>query len=194
MTDQAFGPAETASYDFGDTAAPPEGFDPNATGWTDPPPGIHLMKIDDYKVVCDKDFRWKDETFVLNQIRPQFVIPAGQPNAGAKVIDFLPMPTPGRTWCAGLANRWANFLKSLGFDVPATATVPAGFTLPQIMGHTASVTVALQTDRDGNPKLGNSGLQRVEVKFFGYSRPEASAPSTAGPSQPAPMKQQAFEL
>lgn len=187
MPNEVYDESQCSEYNFGDAAAP-EGFDPNATGWQDPPPGDHIFQVDTFVIEPEHEFKWTDQTtkqrdtYLLNQLRPTLVVAEG-PSRGARIMDFLPMPTPGRPMATGLANKWANFLKALGFDLPANKMVPDGFKLPMIKGPKFRARIVCKTEQDGKTlKIGKKGLPMVEVDFFGYSRLDASTPSTPTPS------------
>lgn len=159
--------SEITDYQFGETVAP-QGFDPNARGYEDAPIGVHVMEVTDAEIVTGKEFKADGQSYWLNQLKPRLAIAAGQPYAGATAMDFLPMPTPGIAMPAKLANRWANFLHSLGFSMPKDQVVPAGFKLKDIIGKRCKVRIVQQTDSDGTPKFKPDGTPRLGPKYFGY--------------------------
>lgn len=171
---------EIGPYAFGNTAAM-EGFNPDATGYRDAPPGRHLMEVADYELHQNQEFRGArpdPNTYILHQLRVRLVIPAGA-LAGASALDFLPAPPQaGQVWPVLQANRWANFVRSLGFALPKGQTVPAEMLAEAqagrnpfdlLKGRRCYTTTAYKLDRDTKqPQLKDDGLPRVEVKFFGY--------------------------
>lgn len=210
MSNDTYKPDELANYQFGDTTAP-EGFDPDTTGAIDPTPGRHRFRIEAwsyekpaYEVKVDHEFKWKGEVYVLNQLQVRFRIPKGQPEAGATIMAFLPMPTPsnpGFGGCAGLANQWGQFLKSLGFRVPEKLTVPDGFRLEHIDGRECLIDIEHRTDQDGTPRYRDNGRPDLGVALYGFHALDAdpkagggtaSKPNNNGQSRankPAPKQQ-----
>ncbi len=172
---------QCVDYEFNPAAAAaPEGFNADSESYRDAPVGDHLMELVDFEVCPEQDFRIKGDTCVLDQLRPKFRIVDGQPDAGATVMDFLPMPSgPMLTL---LANRWGHFLKRLGFTLPAGQLLPAGFKLNDLIGKHCLVSVELATDGNGVPKLKNNGRPRMSVAFFGYGFADAKRSATTGPS------------
>jgi hypothetical protein len=155
-TENVYTQEEAASYSFAQVPPPPADFDPDAKGTRDCPPGEHIMEVQTFAVEINHTFKWKDQAATLNQLRPILVIPDGQPCAGASVMDFLPLPTPGRTMPTGLANRWANFVRSLGFTLAKDSLIPAEFAghpkpLTLLIGRRCIVQVEAQTNSDGTP-------------------------------------------
>lgn len=209
MTD-VFDRNQAASYQFGDATAP-EGFDPDVKGWRDPTPGEHIVKVVDYQVRTGKETNVRirqgsDErmTVVHNQLEPRLQCDDDDTEAGATVIDFIPMPTPGVQLPALLANQWGQFIKSLGFDLPDGKLVPPGFSLENLIGRRCRAMVETQTTRDGETKLKKDGTPRVGIKMFGYSsldkpargsKTNASSTKAATPAPSAPPAQPAqFDL
>ena len=179
------------SYNFGgEDVAPPADFDPNATGFNDPPVGKHLFEIIDIDVEADHDFG-RSHNYVGDQLRPKFVIPEGQPYAGSTIMDFLPMPTPGRELPAKLANRWGHFIKRLGFALPDGSLIPAELKsqgLKAIMNRRCTATVVIATDQDRQPKTKADGTPQMQIKYFGYDTADAETGTfdqPAASSEPA---------
>lgn len=174
MSESGFTGEQIAGYNF--DASPPEGFDRNAEGWKDMPAGTHevgLMFGENGTSVHDNTtFKVRDQgEFLLNQLRPKLRIVKG-PHAGATILDFLPMPTPGVVMPATLANRWANFARSWGDDIAPGAMVPPGFALTEVYfgSRTCLIEVGFDLDENKQQKLTKSGTPQMRVKFFGYSR------------------------
>lgn len=179
------------NLDFGDDA-PPEGYDPDAKGYEQAPIGEHLMVVADFAMAdSQQEFKYKGQSYWLNQLRPRLEIVAGQPHAGASIRDMLPMPTRGQNWCAFLANRWAKFLTALGYDV-SKAVVPKGFSIHSIIGKRCRVKVELSVDADGQPREYRGEVQH-RVALFGYepaggTPPAGTATPTAPPKATAPAQ------
>lgn len=176
---------EFTNYNWGDTRAP-EGFDPNATGFAQPPPGEHLMEIADFAYEQARVWKYKDQQQVLNQLRPLWKVVSGA-YAGAGLWDFLPMPPPppGQQMITFLANRWGQFLVSLGYDLPLGQLVPAGFRLKDIIGRRALVRVVIALDETGAARKQPNGEPQHQVALFGYREaPRGDLPSP----QPATQK------
>jgi hypothetical protein len=198
-SEEVFDSTQAESYQFGEKKAP-KGFDPDIMGWRDPSVGLHLLRFDDFNVRTSKEFRIKDratgeyQTIVANQLEPRLVCADGDPDAGASVIDFIPLPgnydLPVR-----LANQWGQFLKSFGFDLPDGELVPsADFKLSDMKNRVCVGDIAKQVDADGNIKQKRDGTDRVGVKMFGYSRPDPKKrlPITGEP-KPKPAASVAVE-
>lgn len=159
---------ELEGYDFGNVA-PPTGYDSDASGFVDLPPGYHVVEVYDYDVEQNKDYRDENQNVVyLNQLRPKLRAPSGTPFAGATAMDFLALPTPGAQMPKLWANRWANFVRALGFQMPKTALVPEGFQLEDIIGKRCKVQIVQQTDKNDQPKLKADGTPQFGVRLFGY--------------------------
>ena len=151
--------SEIEGYEFGNAAAP-EGFDPEAHGYSDPTPGWHTFEITDFGIRENKSWNGKDfGAWTGNQLEPRLAIPKGQPEAGASVLDFIPMPTQGRPMPKSLANRWANFLTAFGFRPPADSLVPKGFKLHSLIGARGQAEIELDE---------YEGKKKLRPKFFGY--------------------------
>lgn len=177
---------EAASYNFGEATAP-EGFNPDEAGYRKPPVGEHIMRIDGTRtrILTDQEFNWEGSQYTLCQLRPRLVISDGA-HKGASITAFLPMPTPGREWCTGLANQWGNFIKGCGFQIPPGKTVPDGFKIGQLDGCHLRVTVAQRVDRQTKqPVMDSDGTPRMEVKMFGF-RPLTEPPTRAIENAPSP--------
>lgn len=202
-----FDSSQAENYSFGDTK-PPQGFDPDVTGWRDPTPGRHELEVEDFNIRTAKEYRVKDpttkeyQTVVANQLEPRLICCAeDDPDHGASVIDFIPLPTPGVLLPQRLANQWGQFIKSLGFQVSKESIVPPGFQLSQIKGKRCIGDIAIQLDADKRPKKKDDGTYRVGVKMFGYSsidsakdnqtipttKPAAGQDSTAASESPATL-------
>lgn len=168
--------ADCDNYALPDIDAP-EDLNADARPFEDAPPGSHIMEIHDFEIVADESFKIKGEQFILDQIRPKLRVVEGQPHAGASAMDFLPMPTgPMHTM---LANRWANFIKRCGFNLPQGKLVPPGFHPKQLIGRRVRVDLQIQTDADGNAKTKRNGEPLIGVKLFGYDYADSKAPATA---------------
>ena len=182
MSEQVVKSSELSNYEFGDPVAP-EGFDPEAKGFTDMPPGWHKFVIpsaeaDGFSIKENHLFKnSKEGDWTGNQIRPNLTIVEGQPFAGATKMDFLPLPTIGRPMPKHLANQWANFLRSLGFTVPVDKLIPAGFKLSMIHGRSGWVHI-VEDEYDGKKK--------IKVAYYGY-RPlnDPPPPSSGAPAAAA---------
>lgn len=175
MSNEALTAATCDNYTLPDIDAP-EDLNPDARPFEDAPVGSHVMEIHDFEIVADQTFKVKGEQFILDQLRPKMRIIEGQPNAGAGIMDFIPMPTgPMHTM---LANRWANFVKRAGFNLPQGKLVPPGFHPKQLIGRRIRVDVEMLTNQDGTPKLKDNGEPRHGVKLFGYDFADAPAPTT----------------
>lgn len=171
------------SFPFGDEA-PPAGFDPNAKGYENiEKPGNYVLEVDDFKICPNHPFRYKDEnkveqTWVGHQLRPMLVIPDGSPQAGASIMDFLPIPTKGAApMPPQLANRWANFLRGCGFKVPQSAYIPPGFKIHDILKKRTGVRIEMR-DTDKGP--------RASIKYMGYETVEESLARTTSTAAPVP--------
>lgn len=188
-------PEELDGYNFGDTTAP-EGFNPDASGFIDPTPGSHVFEVrgwsDEkpaFELKPDQEWKWDGTSHRLNQLRVRFMIPSDQPESGAKTMDFIPVPTPGQAMPTGLANRWANFIKALGFDLPPGKHTPDGFKLSMIAGRRCRIEIEHARDANKQPKFRDNGKPQIQPSFFGYSRVDAAgtspAPATKA-ARPAP--------
>lgn len=179
---------EIKGYDFEGAAAAPEGFNPEARGFVDPVPGIHVMEFDfeGSTMKENHEFSVKEDgttnKYTLNQLWAKLRIVEG-PHAGANVLDFVPMPTPGKAMPAKLANRWGNFIRAFGFQPPPGRVVPAGFSLAAMDKRRAQVELEAQTEGDGKdrkPKLDDRGKPRIGVRYFGYNPLSLLGPAAAG--------------
>jgi len=181
-----------SGYDFNQSAVAPDDFDPNAKAYVNAPAGDHIMEVDpdpnSYSLETGCECRVKDgPSVVLNKLWVRLRVCEGQPHAGATCLDFVAMPTPRILMPAWYANRWGNFLKALGFVLPAGRLAPPDFNLDQLLGRRALVSLRQQTDNDKQPKFRNDGEPMIGVKLFGYSA--VPAPGTFqkyGSSCPAP--------
>lgn len=169
--------AELEDWNFGDTAAP-EGFDPEAKGWEDPPVGWSKFEIPDdkpnrpaFEVEENKSFGGQNP-WNGSQLRVRLDVVDG-PHAGADIMDFIPLPTVGRPMPATLANRWANFIRSLGFTLTANQIVPPGFKLHQIKKRQCFAEVVSEVYQD---------KKKLKIKFFGY-RPLSDPPPAISSAQ-----------
>lgn len=161
---------EITGYEFGDAMAP-EGFDPEAAGYSDPTIGWHPFTIDEFWIEENKVFKGKDfDQYVGTQLRVRLKVPQGQPEAGASVLDFIPMPSPGRPMPRALANRWANFIAAFGFRPPTDKLVPAGFKLHSLIGAQGACEI-IEDEYEGK--------KRLKPKFFGY-KPVSEMPTGNG--------------
>jgi hypothetical protein len=173
----------SGGYKIGDTTAPP-GFDPDAKAFAQAPLGDHVMTVDTYDIEPQYQYTVKDVgVVILDQLRPRLEIMEG-PHQGASILDFIPLPTDGAAMPAFLANRFANFVRALGFQIPAGRIAPAGFDLDDIMGRRALVSIVQQLDGQKQPKISRNGEPMHGVKLFGYS-PVPGTPQQQ-PSQPTP--------
>lgn len=184
--------SQIGEYQFGGIEVP-EGFDPDARGYTEMPVGIHVVYVADAELFSRKEFNERvggnPMTYILNQIRPRLCIASG-PHAGATMIDFLPMPTPGLPIGRMSANRWANFIGAFGFRAPSGALVPPGFSLRSLLGSAesgpwAQVEVVFDV-RNGQPQTRPDGTPQKKVKLFGYSHPATTATTAASALGMAP--------
>lgn len=176
---------ECQDYELPENVAAPEGFDPDVEAFSDPPIGRHRFVIEGYDVAADHEFRIKGDTYILDQLRPKLRIPAGQPFAGASVMDFLPLPTGAMHQI--LANKWGQFIKRAGFQLKPGQLKPEGFKLGQIIGREIAADIEQQTDAAGQPKFKANGEPLVGVKFFGYDYPDTVG-KQASPGQSAKNK------
>lgn len=166
---------QSDSYQLPEIAAP-EGTNPDVVAYMDAPAGDHLMEIYDFDIFADQTFRIKSEQFILDQLRPKMRIVEGRPHAGAGIMDFLPMPNGPMH--VTLANRWTQFLKRCGFDIPQGRLAPAGFHPKQLIGRRLLVKVEHSTGSDGELKYKDNRDPRMGVKFFGYGYAhEADSPT-----------------
>ena len=191
---------EDLANQYGDRPFPmatvvPEGTDPDATGYLDPPIGFHLFDVEGGTMHTNHEFRDGQETYYANQFRPKLVIPKGQPHAGCSMMDFLPLPLEGQTVSARLMNRWLNFMRGCGYIVPKGASAPTGFSLVEFGRKPSRQVVAdirYDVDQSGNRKLKDDGTPRVKVAFFGYHPVEKlkdlQARNTAQPAPEAAKK------
>jgi len=160
MSSETIKAAELDSYDFGEATAP-EGFDPNAEGREDAPVGKHVFIIKDFEIAPNNTFKGKDfGEWIGNQLRPKLVVADNQPHAGTSMMDFLPLPSADAPMPKALANRFANFIRSFGFQPPPDRIVPKGFNLKDLIGKTGMAEIVDDT---------YEGKTRRKVKFFGYS-------------------------
>lgn len=169
-----YGHEEIESYDFGDAEAP-AGFDNEGKGYIDPPDGEHVFRIDSFSIAEANEFKYNrgEGLWVGNQLRPTIMVASGE-HRDARCIDFIPLPTAGAEQMpAPIANRWSNFLRSLGFKIPENKVVPAGFKLHDIIGKTCRATIVNETYEDKT---------RPKVKFMSY------APVSHEDSKPSGMK------
>lgn len=163
---------EIDNYDFGDAVAP-DGFDPDAQGYATPTPGVHMFYVADFRITQFKTFNGKDfGQWTGHQLEPRLVIPRGQLEEGASLFDYIPMPTPGTSMPRSLANRWANFLRGLGFRCPPDRLVPAGFKLQDILNGPCCMAECYEDTYEGKT--------RIKVRLFGYSPVDAAQPNRAG--------------
>lgn len=180
--------AEIDNYTFGNDPVP-EGYNPDSQGFEDPPVGTHIFELTDFGIVESKEFKGKDFTsWVGNQIRPRLTIPAGQPNAGASILDFLPIPTKDRPMPKALANRWANFVRSLGFQLPSNSLIPPGFSISRDKNSllpTPRLRCAVRIEEEEY-----EGKKKIRVAYFGYKRVDehngTSASAVRRAAAPAP--------
>lgn len=166
---------ELGGFDFGDKApVAPAGFNPDQIGRMSPPPvGDHEMEVIDFAITdAPSSFRWDGQTYYHHKLQVFLQVCSG-PHKGTGVADYLPMPS---THCpftsVGLANRWGQFLKSLGFALPEGKCVPDGFKLNQIKGRKCVVSCKHNEDDTGAPKY-KEGAPDIGVRLFGY-RPVGS--------------------
>ena len=189
MSEQVLDSTAMANYNFTGAEAAPADTNPDRQAQRDLPPGDLRLVVKDFKVKPNHQFSWDKRYYVLHQFRPILCGPDGLPYAGASIMDFLPLPTPGQEWCAGLAERWINFIRSLGFDVPKGHAVPAGFQLPQVVGRECLATIQYQV-QNKVVKTKDDGSPYTQVKMFSYARVPAGwvyTPSgLATPPAPAP--------
>ena len=143
--------------------------DPDAaTGAIDCPVGYCRMKLASYVIEPDVEYTRKGETFVCHKLRPTLEIVEGEPYAGARTIDFIPLPMAGHTVSVDMMNQWYNFVRAFGVEVPRGAAAPQGFHLNQIIDKEAVVQIVVQTDRDGNKKINKDGRELRSPRYFGY--------------------------
>lgn len=185
---QIYGLSALVDWDF--TKASMEEFDPNAAGFRNPAPGTYkclVLASPEPQVVLGHQWNVRetvdgvDQTvqYILGQIRPTLEVISG-PESGARIMDFLPLPTPGVRMPTQLANRWANFCRGIGMPLPPGASFPTGKKLSDIQGKACMVTI-VQSMRNGQVQLRDDGLPRMQVKMFGYAPVvNESAPTPAG--------------
>lgn len=187
---------EMQGYDFG-TEAPPEGFNPDATGFANPPPGQYVVEIATFETLENHTWKGKDfDQWLGSQHRPHLRVTEGE-HAGKTIMDFLPIPVPGSPMPRALANRWANYLTAFGFRPPSNALVPPGFRIHSLIGSKGQVAIEVD-DYDGERqnKERASGRIPVRVTYFGYSpitpaaggeqaSKAATAPAVSQPASPS---------
>jgi len=182
---------EMEDYNFGETSAP-EGFNPDATGFANPPPGQYVMEIATFETKENNTWKGKDfNEWLGNQHRPHLRVVEGE-HAGKTIIDFLPIPTPGSVIPRTLANRWANYITAFGFRPPTNALVPPGFRIHQLVGARGRVAIeADDYDGERQAKEKAAGRTPVRVSYFGYSpiqnakaEEDKKASQPAGPAKP----------
>lgn len=175
-------------FDVPDIEAGAE-FNPDGGGFRDPTPGPHVFFVKDFALKANNNFRLRGETYILHQIRPVLEVAPGQQQAGATIMDFLPMPTPGQEMPSLYLNQWCNFLRGLGFKFPKGRTKPEGFRLDQIIGRKVMAVVEFKLDADKNRVEKPGGGYAVNVKFFGYSptEPGAAPPTQTPAANPVPL-------
>lgn len=191
---------EISNYNPGAVTAPAD-FDPNAAAYKPAPPGTHLMEFTDAYEMSSAPKELRDRktgaTCSLYQLRPKLRVVAGQPHAGAGIMDFIHLPTQGQTMLTWTANAWGNFMRAFGFPLANNPLWPPGFQLDHLIGKRALVTVEQQLDSDRNPKFKDNGEPLYGVKMFGYEpptpgwqpsngTPAASPPTRSAPTPPAP--------
>jgi hypothetical protein len=183
--------SELDTYDFGDPVAP-EGFDPEARGYSDPSPGWHVFELRDFSIRQNKVYTVKGEQWAGNQLEPRFVIPEGEEEAGASVLDFLPLP--GNGMLTMLANRWANFVRGMGIQLPPGKLIPAGFQLSDLLNGNDPAHPTRPFRRVAAEVILDEyeGKKRLKIKLFGYKpmseyRP-TGAPPPASAAAGAPKK------
>lgn len=168
------------SYKLDNDVAMP-GFNPDVTAYEDAPPGKHIMEIVEYGIIPDSEVKYKGTVFILDKLQIKQVVCAGQPHAGASVMDWIPMPSgPINDF---YANKWANFITKHGFALPPGKIVPAGFHPKQLIGTKALVTIGQGADQSGQPKVKDNGEPQYEVKLFGYDH-VGNAPTAATAAAP----------
>lgn len=166
----------------------PQGFDPDASGYRDAPPGTHEMRITSLEIkvekqvtVPDKDDDRYGQKIRLNHATIRLECVSGE-HAGATLMADVPIPTRGVVMPRFYANQWANFMKSFGHPLPANVLWPEGFTFTQLVkGPRAMVTCGYSV-RDGVQQTRADGRPYVNVNLFGY------APLHAAGSTPAATK------
>jgi len=163
----------------------PAGADPAASGAVDAPVGYHIFDITDFEIHPGHEWTRKSETYIAHQLRPQLTIPAGQPFAGARQIDFIPMPAAGQNVHVTMMNQWYNLLKAAGFEPPKGASAPEGFHPKKFIGVRVCCQVVLDVDRDKNVKLRDDGQPRTKIRFFGYHAAARHAELAAGQAKTA---------
>lgn len=197
MVTKKYSEEELATYEFADVQAP-EDFDPDAKGQLDPTPGKHRMKVRTYEVVPNEIFKWKQEQYILDQLRPVLECTDADKEPGASTMDFIPMPPRGNQQvpATGLLNRWANFIKSFGFDIPEGKVTPPGFRLDHLKNREAEVDIEYKVNQDTKEVVKkDNGKPRVQVAFFGYSRPDSTPVSTvAREAETGPAAKDDFKL
>lgn len=146
----------------------PAGADPTATGRLDIPPGYHVVSIADLKLAPDAPYTRKKETYICHKLHVTLEIPPGYPYENGRLMDFIPMPCQGQIVTADMANQWFNFLRAFGFQAPAGAYAPPGFTIAALLHAKACVQVVYQLDANKKQKLSDDGRPYAGVRFFGY--------------------------
>ena len=172
---------EIGDYELPEIAAP-ENFNPDVSGYVDPPVGKHDFVIAGFQIVPDHEFRIKGETYVLDQLRPQLRIEEGE-FAGASIMDFLPLPTGPMHEI--LANRWGQFVKRCGFSLKPGQLRPDNFKLQQLIKRKVAALVQIKTDQNGQQAIQSNGQPRMEVAFFGYDYPNGTAPQQPTTKKPS---------
>jgi len=190
----------TGEVDFGPAVAP-EGYDPEITATASVPPGKYLVKVVDCEIMEMHSFKLEGTTYILNQLRPLLEVVEGE-HAGARIMDFLAMPSPYESIMPTFyANRWGNFLRSLGFTMPKDDLRPAPvngrpFKLHDVIGRQTTVEIVLQLEADRKtPRKRPDGTPQTGVKLFGYRNPneEPLEPAAASGST-APVQQAELDL
>lgn len=165
---------QLANYSLSDDSiVAPDEFDPDRKASFKPSPGWHEMIVKDFTVEINHDTPHKKGNQVLHQLRPFLTVASDQPEAGASLMDFLPMPSKGTVMLPHFANQWGNFIKGCGFELPVDQNtgkkllVPKGFKMGDLLGKRVRVKIEAKTDREGQPVLFR-GEPDMEVAYFGY--------------------------
>lgn len=168
------------NIDFGSGEAP-AGFDPNA-GFRDLPEGRHTVRLLDYGFSADLERQNHRDIPGGFWVGRKITVRMG--NDAGSIVDYLPCPTPESPMPVPMANRWANFLRSWGFDIPPDRVIPAGFHHSQLRNTPGLAQIDVVVEE-------YEGKRRHKVKYMSYQRaPKGTAPGvvSASSAKPAPTQ------
>lgn len=162
-----------SKWDFGSPTPPPD-FDPNAQGGGDSlPAGWHRCGVKSFSITQNRTLNYKGTSWVGNQLNVVLECDSGK-FEGCVIFDFLPMPTANAPFTsAWFANRWANFMKAIGYDLPPDSLFPkSGFALKQLLPQNGAKQAWVRVIDETY-----EGKTKQKVQLFGY-RPLNDPPPT----------------